>query len=456
MTCLFADGVRALQRGQVTGPEAEALRAHLEECSECRALQGTLQGLGPDPRAAPDTLWDCAPTEAADGPPADRAPQPAPQPAPSEGDLQLLRGRTLGEYVIGELLGRGGMGAVFAALHTQTGRRAAIKVLHNVPQSTATTRFLAEATATSAIRHPNIIEVYDPGRTAEGWIYYAMELLRGRSLAQLMLDRFGEQRTFSPAEICPLLQQGCAGLQAAHDAGVVHRDLKPENIFIVEDASPEQVKLLDFGVAKLLYDDAGMTTSGMVLGTPTVISPEQATGDRRRVGPRSDLYSVGVILYWMLAGRPPFVDRQVYSLLRKHVVQPPPPLRQLAPDVPPAIEALVMQCLAKAPEARPASATEISRRFSPAVQALPAPAGDRGPRGGVPAAAAAPAPRDQQTARIVFSPRDSGPPLPPGDEDGPTERLLDRPRDRPPWPRLVLLGLAALGLLGALLWLLLT
>ena len=273
-------------------------------------------------------------------------------------------GHHVGNYVITRKLGEGGMGAVYLARHPEIERKVAVKVLapHLSHHPRIAERFHSEARALSRLEHANIIEVYDYGRLEDKRLFYVMEFLKGRELGRVMVQR----GRMTPMEVLPYLEQICAGLQSAHDAGIVHRDLKPENIFVL-DRQPLSLKLLDFGIAKLLDpgDAKGsITHTGVVMGTPLYISPEQASGEVHRIGPGTDLYSLGVILYWMLSGQPPFAEKTPALLMAQHITMPPPPLVEAEPSVPPAVAAIVEQCLEKDPEARPASALEIFIAFA--------------------------------------------------------------------------------------------
>ena len=281
-----------------------------------------------------------------------------------------LVGERIGNYVASSLLGSGGMGAVYGAEHPEIGRKVAIKVLarHLLQIPAATERFLAEARAVTRIDHPNIIDIYDFGRLDDGRPYFVMEMLAGTDLMAVM-----EGAGRMPArKVLQYLEQIGAGLQAAHDHNVVHRDLKPENIFVAE-GEKLRVKLLDFGIAKVLETEQGAhaTATGMIMGTPLVIAPEQAAGQPKRIGPRTDIYSLGVILYWMLAGRPPFESDTPALLLARHIKEPPPPLRGVELSVPPQIAALVERCLEKMPEDRPSSVEVVVAEFAGVVQESP-------------------------------------------------------------------------------------
>ena len=272
-----------------------------------------------------------------------------------------LIGEKVGNYVIKSLLGRGGMASVFLAEHPRIGRQVAVKVLapHLTLQPEMPTRFEREARAAARLRHPNIIEIIDFGNLDDGSPYYTMELLVGRELRQLAR----EKKRWTAWEALPYLKQICAALQVAHEARMVHRDLKPENIFVL-DEEPMRLKILDFGIAKLLEsDDALQTATGTLLGSPYFAAPEQAAGQVDAVCPQSDIYSLGVILYWMLCGKPPFMGKAQGMLIAQHIKEEPPPLLTRNPAVPVDVAALVHGCLQKDPRERPATAREVARRF---------------------------------------------------------------------------------------------
>ncbi|MCA9667941.1 MAG: serine/threonine protein kinase [Myxococcales bacterium] len=276
-----------------------------------------------------------------------------------------MEGKRFGNYIAFEVLGRGGMGTVYLAEHPEIKRRVAIKVLNRTHKKDIVDRFLAEATAVNRIGHPNIIDIYDFGRTESGRVYYVMEHLVGRELSEIMT----EKQRMTAAEIAPYVEQICAALQAAHECDVIHRDLKPENIFVC-DGNPMVLKVLDFGIAKLLDapESSFKTSPGTVLGTPMFSSPEQAGGELSKIGPPSDLYSLGVILYWMLTGRPPFMAESMALLLAMHMSDPPRPVRDIVPTVPQQIAEWVERCLAKKPEDRPSSAKQFAEAFAAAVR----------------------------------------------------------------------------------------
>ncbi|NVB41998.1 protein kinase [Pseudenhygromyxa sp. WMMC2535] len=257
-------------------------------------------------------------------------------------------------YQVEASIGAGGMGAVFRARHTGLDRPVAIKVLHpEVGRDPGISkRFDREATAASRLDHPNCVRVTDFGTLEGGGKYLVMEFLEGEELTDQLTGAWPAGRAVA------LIDQVLLGLEHAHHFGIVHRDLKPENIYLTRDfRGDEVVKLVDFGIAKLL-DGEGMheklTRAGVVFGTPRYMSPEQASGGK--IDERTDLYAVGLILYELLAGRPPFVADETAQLLRMQILAPPPPLPE---SVPPALAKIVERLLAKSKAERYASASEV-------------------------------------------------------------------------------------------------
>ena len=247
-------------------------------------------------------------------------------------------GQQFGNYRAVSLLGEGGMGAVYLAEHPAIGRRVAVKVLHKnyIRDENLLTRFLNEARAANAIRHPNIIEILDSGTIADGTPFLVMELLEGESLGT-RIRRVGALPIQTAVEFC---YQTASALGAAHKKGIVHRDLKPDNLFVVpdpHDPERERIKVLDFGIAKLQQsaNDSVKTRTGTLMGTPIYMSPEQCRGTKT-VDHRSDIYSLGIIFFEMLCGQPPFVSEGFGELVNMHLnVAPPAPSSQ-NPDVSPA------------------------------------------------------------------------------------------------------------------------
>ncbi|MEX2271283.1 MAG: serine/threonine-protein kinase [Vicinamibacterales bacterium] len=258
-----------------------------------------------------------------------------------------------GKYRLDSFLSRGGMGAVFRGTHVMLGRPVAVKMINPdlVTSSEIVRRFQREARAATQLQHPNIVDVYDLGQTPDGTLYIVMELVSGASLK----DAIRTSGSVEPARIVRILGEVCDGLAQAHRRKIIHRDLKPQNIMLTVDASgAETAKIVDFGIAKTFEPDANtqLTAMGSTLGTPHYMSPEQATGNV--VDGRSDIYSLGIILYEMLTGEVPFTDPSLPSVLVKHMTEPPQPPSLRRPDlsVPPALEAIALRCLAKDPAQR--------------------------------------------------------------------------------------------------------
>lgn len=271
----------------------------------------------------------------------------------SDGPDPML-GRVLAEtYRLERLLGEGGMGVVYEASHSRLGRSFAVKMLYpEVAANTeAVSRFEREARVTSELGHRSIVEIIDFNRTTQGEPYIVMELLSGEDLEH-RLARDGRLSL----EICTqVVRQVASALSSAHEHGVIHRDLKPSNVFICDDDLPgegSRVKVLDFGISKVVGAASAITRTRFTMGTPGYMSPEQAEGRSREVDQRTDVFSLGAILYEMLGGHPPFEGESIPTVLYKIVHEDPRPLRQLDPGLPPALEALVGRALAKSKERR--------------------------------------------------------------------------------------------------------
>ena len=281
-------------------------------------------------------------------------------------------GLRLNNYEIISVIGEGGMGTVYLARHTFTGRKAAVKLLH--PQlaqdQVLVTRFMNEARATAAIGHPNIIDIIDVGFLPDGLTpYLMMELLQGESLGK----RLQRERPLPIHEAVEIACQTASALSAAHACDIVHRDLKPDNLFLVPDMSMRplrmRVKVLDFGIAKLRGDlSAGSvkTRTGTIMGTPQYMSPEQCRGVADQIDTRTDIYTLGIIAYEMVCGSPPFVSEGLGDMLMMHIGSQPAPPRTLNAEVPNAIEAAIMRALAKDPNQRFASMADFQEALRPA------------------------------------------------------------------------------------------
>ncbi|HEY6712485.1 MAG TPA: protein kinase [Rubrobacter sp.] len=275
-----------------------------------------------------------------------------------------MLGDTLGNrYLLSGLLGVGGMAEVFLAHDRILGRDLALKILmeHYAKDERFVGRFRKEAQSAAALNHPNVVQVYDQGRAEDGRYYIAMEHVPGGSLKDLILRR----GPLGAAEAARLASQVAEALHAAHGRGIVHRDIKPQNVLIGETGD---VKVADFGIV-LAASRTSTSGTNFVFGTPSYMSPEQAMGDR--VGPESDLYSLGVVLYEMLTGTVPFTAEGPLATAMKHLTELPLPPRKRNPSVPEAMDALVMGLLTKDPKDRYSSATQLIEDLRRAREGLP-------------------------------------------------------------------------------------
>jgi serine/threonine protein kinase len=293
----------------------------------------------------------------------------------------LVPGQQIASYRIERLLGSGGMGAVYAATHTGIARQVAIKVLHaeHAADPEFAWRFLNEARAVNVIQHPNIVDIYDVGQLPDGAAYLVMEYLQGQPLSTRMRwsgGRLGHATLRFARQIA-------SALAAAHAQGIIHRDLKPENVMIVGDPempAGERAKVLDFGLAKLgpaarARDDVARTAEYIIVGTPTYMAPEQCRAEE--VNDRADVYALGVILYQLLAGKPPFVGRGAAELLGMHQFVQPAPLATIDPHLSPRLAGLVHAMLAKAPDARPSMSAVAAELDAISHVSAPVPIGRR-------------------------------------------------------------------------------
>ncbi|HKS30211.1 MAG TPA: protein kinase [Pyrinomonadaceae bacterium] len=275
------------------------------------------------------------------------------------------------KYRLDRLLGRGGMGAVYEGTHLDLDRPVAIKLL--LPDFTADPealeRFRREARAAARLNHPNVADTYDYGSLPEGGAYIIMELIDGDTLREHM-DAVG-QLPFS--EAIRIARQVTSGVEAAHRHHITHRDLKPSNIILTRDHDGHMLaKVVDFSVAKLkegTTSGTALTATGSLIGTPRYMAPEQCADNKTDA--RSDIYSMGVILYEMIAGRAPFEGPTTTAIAIKHIQTPPPPVEEFRPDTPPVLRALIKQSLAKAPSERPQTAQEFAAKLDEAAGELP-------------------------------------------------------------------------------------
>lgn len=275
------------------------------------------------------------------------------------GDKDLTGEVLDGRYTVLECIGRGGMGVVYKAEQAMLKRIVALKVLRReiVQDEQSVKRFMREAQAIASLKCRYTITVHDFGVTKEGLLYYTMELLEGEPLSSVILN----QGALNPYRAARLILQTCESLKEAHQLGILHRDLKPDNLFLLNSEETEEVRVVDFGIAKLIDESAkeAMTNTGMIIGTPRYLSPEQALGNE--VVPASDMYSLAICFYEMLAGVPPFMAETPMKTMWAHIRDPVPLLRDLNPgvEVPKNVELFLETALQKEPQDRYQSAVEF-------------------------------------------------------------------------------------------------
>lgn len=270
---------------------------------------------------------------------------------------QLFEARQIGRYQLQHVLGAGGMGEVWAAYFPPLRRNVAVKILKGIAQGAKVARFEREARATAELTHPNTIRVFDFGTTDDGLWYYAMELLEGENLGELVR----REGALPPARARHMVLQASRALAEAHGRGIVHRDIKPENLFVTElGGESDFIKVLDFGIAAVQDDSSTvLTETGSVMGTPLYMPPEVASGQSATA--RSDVYALGAVLYFLLCGAPPFMGDSTMQLLSSIVRgDAPTPSERAGVTVPAQLESIVMRCLAVDPGERLADAGELA------------------------------------------------------------------------------------------------
>ncbi|HEV3023120.1 MAG TPA: protein kinase, partial [Pirellulales bacterium] len=342
---------------KLSNEEQSAFESHLNRCGDCRRRLETAAASDDiwsdvcdslrDDRVSPD---DKIPDDSASGEDvSSRQATILKLLAPTDDDRMIGR---WGTYEVVGVVGTGGMGVVLKAFDAALNRYVAIKILapHLGTSGAAIRRFSREGKAAAAVVHDNVIEIYHVAEAA-GLPYLVMPYVRGPSLQR----RLDDQGPLAVVEILRVAMQAAAGLAAAHAQGLVHRDVKPANILLADGI--ERVKLTDFGLARAA-DDASLTRTGVIAGTPQYMSPEQARGEL--VDPRSDLFSLGSVLYAMSTGRPPFRAETSYGVLRRITDEEPRPIREINPDIPDWLCGVVRKLMSKHPDDRFQSAHEVA------------------------------------------------------------------------------------------------
>jgi eukaryotic-like serine/threonine-protein kinase len=274
---------------------------------------------------------------------------------------KAIEARQLGQYTLEAKIGEGGMGEIFRARHAMLRRPTAIKVMTGDGAEAALRRFEKEVQLTARLTHPNTISIYDYGRTPDGRFYYAMELLDGMTLEELV-TRSGPQ---PPARVIHILLQVCGALREAHGVGLIHRDIKPANVYLcTRGGMRDVVKVLDFGLVREFRSDGSVTGSNLdiLVGTPLYLSPE-AILSPAQLDSRADIYALGALAYVLLSGAPPFAGRTLVELCGHHLHSVPERLSARGVNVAPDLEQTVLDCLAKDPSARPQSARDVAERL---------------------------------------------------------------------------------------------
>ncbi len=345
MDCPGENTLLELFEGALQEGAREALLAHLDGCAACRQVVAVLT-----PGESPRTQT-AHPTETSPGSSAKTHQVPACEPERS------LVGTSVGEYEVVERIGAGGMGIVYRGRHPVIGKEVAVKVLRGELASAQgqADRLISEARAVNAIANRGVVDIFAQGRLPDGRHYVVMEYLSGQPLDALARDR----APLPAVELLPLLDELLASLTAVHAAGFVHRDLKPSNLFLVQQPDGTRfMKLLDFGLAKqMALAQEGQTRSGVAVGTPAYMAPEQIRGEPASAG--TDLYALGVIAFELATGQRPFPQRDRAELMRAHLEEAPPRASALRRSVPAELDALIQRLLAKDVRQRPASAEAV-------------------------------------------------------------------------------------------------
>jgi serine/threonine protein kinase len=381
-TCPSREEIAAYLASALDDASADRFASHVEDCQACQAALQTMCEFD-------DTLLEQLRSPAVDSPyvgesECERAVERAAVGIPDSSNAK--EGKTEGTEELPEVfahlteyrtlgkVGEGGMGSVYRAVHTRLGRTVAIKLLlkHRSKDPKAVARFEREMKAVGGLSHPNIVRAYD-AREVDGTLFLVMEFLEGLSLGDV-LRSLGAT---SVAEACELIRQAALGLSCAHGQGLIHRDVKPSNLMLDQHG---QVKVLDLGLALLQTDDSksGETTfSGQMMGTADYMAPEQIN-DAHEVDARADIYSLGCTLYAMLTGHPPFNGQGRHgshvAKILAHLEQEPVPVRDLCADVPPKLATLLQRMMAKKPENRLATATEVAEALRPFCKGADLPA----------------------------------------------------------------------------------
>lgn len=281
---------------------------------------------------------------------------------------QALEAQELGQYRLQEMIGKGGMGEVYRAQHRLLCRPCAIKLLRREysEDGVILERFEREVQSMARLTHPNTVMIFDYGKEEDGTFYYVMEYLEGKNLEELVQ----QHGPVDHGRAVHLLRQVCGALSEAHSMQMLHRDIKPSNVFVCRRGGVEDVaKLLDFGLVRherFHNDETRLTTSGMVVGSPPYISPEQAAG-KEYLDHRCDIYSLGAVAYFLLTGQPPFVRETSMQLLLAHAYEPVTPLRNIRPDIPVDLQEVVLRCLAKKPSDRFPDARTLEKTLARCV-----------------------------------------------------------------------------------------